>query len=95
MEDSIPKSTRESTKWVDQIFNEWQMGRANKDRSLKSDSFNFAMSRIRVVIQILLTYPLSHRIHGLRSSYKRFAKKTGKGIRGEHFTLWCAVSNGI
>ena len=61
--------------------------------SLESCSFTLAMAKIQRLTQILLTCSLSLWICGLRSSYKRFAKETGKYIRGEHFTvsLYCKM----
>ena len=55
--------------------------------NLESCSFTLAMAKIHRLTQILLTCSLSRWIWGLRSSYKRLAKQTGKHIRGEHFTV--------
>ena len=45
LEDCIPKSTRASTKWASNIFNECKF-RANKVSSLESCSFTFDMAKI-------------------------------------------------
>ena len=45
LEDCIPKSTRDSAKWTYKIFNEWQVGRVNKDASLESCSFTLDMAK--------------------------------------------------
>ena len=36
LEDCFQKLTRDSTKWAYKIFNDWQIGRRNKDASLES-----------------------------------------------------------
>ena len=60
--------------------------------SLESCSFTLGMAKIQRWTQILsVTCPLSRWICGLRSSYKRFAKETGKDVGGEHFTVWYGV----
>ena len=62
------------------------MARANKDASLESCSFTLDMAKIqRLDTNIVNMSAESLGICGLRGWYKRFAKKTGKSIRGEHF----------
>ena len=88
MEDSFPKSTRESTKWVDQIFNEWQMGKANKDPSLDSDSFSFDMSKIRVDTNIVNISAESQN-SWLTKFIQEVCKENGQGYPGR--TLYIMV----
>ena len=88
LEDSIPKSTRESTKWVDQIFNEWKMGKANKDPSLESDSFSFDMSKIRVDTNIVNISAESQN-SWLTKFIQEVCKENGQGYPGR--TLYIMV----
>ena len=69
----------------------WQ--REQRCYSLESCPFTLTMAKIQRLTQILLTCSLSRWICGLHSSYKTFAKETGKDIRGEHFTvsLYCKM----
>ena len=92
LEDCIPKSTRDSTKWTYKIFNIKKMATICWFRELFV-RLGQGKDTTPVWTQILLTCPLSRWICGLRSWYKRFAKETGKYIRGEHFTvsLYCKM----
>ena len=41
LDDAVPKSTRNTTKWAYRIFNEWQLARRNKDPRSESCSFMY------------------------------------------------------
>jgi hypothetical protein len=47
LESTIPKSTRDSTKWTSKIFHEWQMGRRNQDAKLEHCSFAFDCNKVQ------------------------------------------------
>ena len=47
LENAVPKSTRDSTKWVYRIFNEWQLARTNKDPCYKNCSLMFDLDKVQ------------------------------------------------
>jgi hypothetical protein len=47
LESTIPKSTRDSTKWASKIFHEWQMERQNQDAKLEHCSFAFYCNKVQ------------------------------------------------
>jgi len=47
LQESIPKSTRSSTKWSFKVFSEWQIGRANKDPSKEQRSFEIDIAKVQ------------------------------------------------
>ena len=46
LQESIPKSTRSSTKWAFKVFSEWQIDRANKDPLKEQCSFEIGQSTV-------------------------------------------------
>ena len=44
---AVPKSTRDSTKWVYRIFDEWQLARTNKDPRYKNCSLMFDLDKVQ------------------------------------------------
>lgn len=47
LDNTIPKSTRDSTKWALKIFHEWQMGRQNQDAKLEQCCFAFDCNKVQ------------------------------------------------
>jgi hypothetical protein len=47
LEDAVPKSTRDSTKWVNRISNEWQLARTNKHPRYENCSLMFDLDKVQ------------------------------------------------
>jgi hypothetical protein len=47
LENAVLKSTRDSTKWVNRIFNEWQLARTNKDPRYENCSLMFDLDKVQ------------------------------------------------
>ena len=47
LEDAVPKSARNATKWAYRIFSEWQLARRNKDPRTESISFMFDLEKVQ------------------------------------------------
>ena len=47
LEDAMPKSTCNATKWAYRIFNEWQLARRNIDPRLENCSLMFDLEKVQ------------------------------------------------
>ena len=64
LEESVPQTTRCSSKWPFKMFKEWQIGRVNKDASL--ESYSLAIDK-------------KNNVHKYRQYDSRIAKFVPKG----------------
>ena len=93
LEDTIPKSTRDSTTWAYRIFNEWQMAKGNKDASLESCSFSFDAEKVQRLDTILTSMTAESLKFWLSKFIQEVCKQNGKRYTlREHFTVSIAIS---
>ena len=78
LEDTIPKSTCDSTTWAYRIFNEWQMARGNKDASLESFSFSFDAEKVQRLGTILTSMTAESLNFWLSKFIQEVCKQNGK-----------------
>ena len=82
LQESIPKSTRSSTKWAFKVFSEWQIDRANKDPLKEQCSFEIDMAKV----QSLGTNIVNMNVESLNFWLTKFVEEVVK-VNGERYPV--------
>ena len=89
LEDCIQKLTRDSTKRAYKMFNDWQIGRGNKDASLESCSFTLDMAKI----QRLDTNIVNMSAESLNLWLEKFIQRKRAKISGDKTLQYGVISS--
>ena len=90
LEDCIPKSTRDSTKWTYKIFNikKWQ-----PFASLESCSFALDKAKVQRLDTNIVNISAESLKLWLAKFIQEVCKGNGQSIRGKHFTVYGVLSS--
>ena len=92
LEDTIPKSTRDSTTWSYRIFNEWQLVMGNKDASLERCSFSFDAEKVQRLDTILTSMTTESLNFWLSKFMQEVCKQNGKRYPARtHYSIVCGI----